>query len=356
MLLAMRLSVIVVHWARPELLRRCLASLATQTDREFESIVVDNGSLGDDLQAVLADAAVTGLVPRVVRLTDNLGFAGGANAGLRAASGELLALLNDDAEADPDWIRALRDAAEGHPWASSFACRILAAPGGKLLDSAGDLFTRCGEGAGRGHGQPDGPAYDRDCEVFGACAGAAMYRRDLFARIGLFDEGYFHTSEDVDLALRARLAGERCVYVAAAKVLHLGAASREQMPERSAFLQSRNAELALFSNLPASVLLRILPWRLARLAWGLAVRLRLGGLRPYLSGKLAALADWRRVGALRRQRLGSASATAAELWALLDPHWHLERLGTAVRRLPALCRRSEKSRSDQAVDIRPGAR
>ena len=331
-----RLSVVVVHWARPDLLRGCLASLARQLDRDFETVVVDNGSSGEGLQLALSEAAGLGLSPCLVRLPENLGFAGGANAGIRAATAGWIALLNDDALAEPGWTRALLAAPTRHPWAGAFACRILAAPDGARLDSAGDLFTRFGEGAGRGHGQPDGPAFDQDCEVFGACAGAAMFRRDALDRIGLFDEHYFHTAEDVDLALRLRLAGERCVYVADARVLHLGGASRRQRPGRSLFLQSRNAELALFSNLPVPVLLRVLPWHVARVSWGLAVRLGSGGLLPYLSGKLAAAAAWRRVLTLRRQRLGTARLSTAELWRQIDPDWHVSRCRAVMRKLPGL--------------------
>lgn len=317
-------SVVVVHHADPGLLESCLSSLGRQSLAPLEVVLIANGCAEESL---VRAARFDTLGLRIVRLAENAGFACGANAGIRAARGDLVALLNDDAQPAPEWLERLAQAAEAHAWASSFASRILTE--GVALDSAGDILTRAGELLGRGHGEPDGPAYDADREVFGASAGAALYRRELFDRIGLFDERYFHSSEDADLSLRARLMGERCLYVASARVRHRGGATRRLDRARSIHLQARNVEFAYWSNLPGEVLARTLAWHLARNLWGLAVRLGSDEALPFLRGKWAAAMELPRLLEQRRRRLEAATAS---FHGLIEPGHPAARFARALAR------------------------
>ncbi|MBI3892858.1 MAG: glycosyltransferase [Candidatus Wallbacteria bacterium] len=324
------LSVVVVHHRGREMLRECLASLAAQSFADFEVVLVANGVEPPELTEEIFPP---GLRSRLVSLSSNAGFAGGANAGIRVARSPLIALLNDDAVADPAWAAELVGTAGIDGWADSFASRVLRAPDGRIVDSAGDLFSWFGEGFSRGAGLPDGPAFDSDGEVFGASACAALYRREFFARVGLFDESFFHSYEDVDLSVRARLVGLACVYVAGARVVHRGAATRRAGSCSSVFHQARNVEFVFWCNLPAAVLLRALPWHLARGFWGLLVHAARAQLGPYVLGKLDLLRHMTRILRLRSRRLASARVTARRFAAKIDPDYHWRRMKAVLGRL-----------------------
>ncbi|MBI4867951.1 MAG: glycosyltransferase family 2 protein [Candidatus Wallbacteria bacterium] len=325
-----QLSVVVVHHRNRERLRACLDSLAAQTFRDFELVLVANGVEPPGLSQ---EDVPSGFETRHLALPVNLGFAGGANAGIRSARGNLIALLNDDAVAEPDWAARLVEAARTTPWAACFASRVLRAPDGARIDSAGDLFTWFGEGFSRGAGEPDGPAFASDCEVFGPSAAAALYRRDFFVRTGLFDESFFFSYEDVDLAVRARLLGLACLYVSGARVLHSGGATRGPGSVASVFHQSRNVEWVFWGNLPLDVLVRALPWHLARSAWGLFVAAYRAQLGPYVLGKLAAVRGLPRLLHQRSHRLASARISGWALASMIDPRFHYRRLGLLLSRL-----------------------
>lgn len=208
--------VIVPTWNGARLLPTCLDSLLSQTFRDFEVLVVDNGST-DDTRALLRSRYPQA---RVLALGQNLVFSGAVNAGLHATGAPLVALLNNDTEAEPGWLAALWDAASRYPDAGWFASKLLLFDRRDVLHSAGDFYGADAVPGNRGVWEPDDGRYDREEEVFGACGGAALYRRAMLEDVGLFDERLIGYCEDVDLNLRARLAGYRCIYVPAARVYH----------------------------------------------------------------------------------------------------------------------------------------
>ena len=193
---------------------------------------------------------------RLLTLRRNLGFAGNVNAGLRAARGEVLCLLNNDARADVDWVAACVEALANRPRAGSVASKVLYADG-RTINSAGDLLCRDGAARQRGNGQPDAPEWDVPCDVFGASGGAAAYRRAMLADIGLLDEQFFMYLEDVDLAFRAQLRGWTCRYAPAARAVHLGGASGGGPLE--SFYNGRNLIRLLAKDLPSGLIPRLLP-------------------------------------------------------------------------------------------------
>lgn len=251
-------SVIIPTWNGAELLAAALESLEAQTFRPFEVIVVDNGS---------TDGTVDRLAPahpevRWVRFSENRGFAAAVNAGIRAARADIVALLNNDTEAEPGWLGALVDALERHPDAGSAASRMLRFDDRSRIDSAGVQLGLYGSQIGEG--AADGPTFDVERDVFAACAGAAAYRRAALEEVGLFDERYFAYFEDVDVGARLQLAGYRCVYVPEAVVYHHGSATGQRIPDRKFFLLMRNSLFVFFQNMP---LRRMVPWAPAVLLW-----------------------------------------------------------------------------------------
>jgi GT2 family glycosyltransferase len=257
---APRISVVIPNFNGAPYLESCLDSLRRQTCPPFEIIVVDNAST-DDSAAVVGQAA-----PQAIWLPqkENRGFAGGVNAGIMAARGEWVALLNNDATVNPCWIEEALAAIRRCPDASFLACRILEKNREGRIYSAGDCFLRTGTGYRRGQELPDRSEYLRDCEIFAACGCAALYRKDVLLSCGLFDEDFFAYFEDVDLGLRLRVSGCRGYFAHRCEVVHLGGGtSGGEFSPFAVRMRTRNALLLLIKSVPAAILLKCLPMILA---------------------------------------------------------------------------------------------
>jgi GT2 family glycosyltransferase len=277
-------TVVVPNWNGERLLNLCLSSLRGQSFKDFETVLADNGSTDNSVEFVAQNFPEV----RVVRLEENRGFSTAVNAGIKASSNaEHVALLNNDTEVDPGWLEALVRAAERHPEAGLFASKLVDFDDRRVLDGAGDALRKSGLPYRIGHGEIDRGQFDREAFVFGACAGAALYRRSLFDEIGLFDEDFFSYCEDGDISFRAQLAGYRCVYVPGSVVYHMGGASTGGKRSPTATrLGTQNSLNLLVKNLPAPLGWKMLPSLLAGqlLRLATAVVFRGGLLRAYLSG------------------------------------------------------------------------
>ncbi len=306
-------SVVIPNWNGAHLLPTCLDSLRRQTCADFEVIVVDDAST-DDSRGLLAREYPEA---RVLAFESNRGFARGVNAGIRAAQGRVIALLNNDTEADPHWLEELVRALEAEPRAGMAASKLRLFDRREVLHSAGDFYRVDGIPGNRGvweedRGQYDAP--DAQPPVFGACGGAAAYRRELLDAIGLFDEDLGSYCEDVDLNWRARLAGLGCAYAPRAVVYHRLSATGGGT--RASYFVGRNFILVLVKDYPAALWKkywrRILAaqWQITREA------LRSGrgaAARARLRGQLAALAALPRFLAKRRATQRGRRVSAAEL-------------------------------------------
>jgi GT2 family glycosyltransferase len=314
------LSLVVPTWEGSEpWLRDCLRGVAAQQRSDglaplsAELLVVLDGP------APRVEASVRGIAPaaRIVRLPERRGFAAAASAGLRAARGALVALLNDDAVPEPGWLAALRDAAAREPDAGSFASLVLQAADPARIDSAGHGLTRWGEAFALGHGARAGAApWDREAWVFGAPASAAMYRRALLLDCGAFDSGMLAYLEDVDLSLRAQLLGFPCLFVQSARVLHRGSASYGE--GASIRLVARNRWRLLAKSMPRNVLRAAAPAALASVAAELAQRgLRMKEVPAALAGHWDGLRSAPDAFRARPTALGGRRSGDAALFALL---------------------------------------
>jgi GT2 family glycosyltransferase len=243
------ISVIVVNWNRRELLRACLESLQRQTLVAFEIIVVDNGS-GDGS----AEMAEREFGVRVIRNTENRGFCAANNQGIRAAGGEFIALLNNDAEAEPGWLEALWHGCNSARDVGMAASKILVWEDPRLIDKAGHLIFPDGQNRGRGSGMRDCGQFDRQEEVLWPDGSAALYRRAMLDEIGGFDEDFFAYGDDAELGLRARIAGWRCVYTPKAIVRHHRSATLGKDSMRRLELIERNRLLLAVKLFPLSLL------------------------------------------------------------------------------------------------------
>jgi GT2 family glycosyltransferase len=213
---------VVVNWNGADETLGCLLSLRGCVPPLTGIIVVDNGS--DDASVERIRAAHQDVV--LIRNARNLGFAGGANPGIRAALGagaRWVLLMNNDARLDPDAVSRLVAAADLSPG--------VGLAGGKIYrDRASGTLWCCGVvfGGGpnlgrlRGFGEKDDGRFDRR-EIVDSLTGCGLLvRREVFERIGLLDEAYFAYVEDADFAMRAREAGFSCLYEPAACFEHPG--------------------------------------------------------------------------------------------------------------------------------------
>ena len=199
-------SIIIPNWNGAHHLPTCLDSLRRQSYSNpsarlragFEVIVVDNGSTDGSLELLDRDYPEV----KVVALPENRGFAGGVNAGIREAEGEIIAVFNNDAEADPRWLEELAVALARHPEAGMATPKVLLFDQRDVIHTVGDFYGVDGVPGNRGVWQRDDGQFDREEYVFGAAGVAAAYRRAMLDEVGLFDEGLISYCEDVDLADR----------------------------------------------------------------------------------------------------------------------------------------------------------
>lgn len=313
-------SIVIPSHNRPDLLRHCLASVTRHAPAATEVVVVDDASAGGTVTAAAASFAGV----RVLRLPRRGGFCVAANAGVRAASGRVVELLNDDTEVTAGWARAaLRTL--GRPGVGAVAPLVLAWPGdgpdGPRVDSAGDRYYVGGVAAKRGRGQPLGSDLLCGGPVFGASASSAFYRRDAFLSVGGFPESFGAYFEDVDLSFRLHRAGWHVRYEPASRVLHR--VSSSYGPPRSELLaqQSRNEERVFWRNLPRGVLWRALPSHLAVVAGKAWLRWREGTLWPFLCGRLSVLAEVGDVWRHRREFARCGRTVPVEAWGVERHIW-----------------------------------
>jgi GT2 family glycosyltransferase len=240
-------SVVILNWNGRHLLEECLESVKRQSFRDFETIVVDNGS-EDGSQAWLMEC--WGGEVAVIALPKNVGFAGGNNAGIRASRGRFVVLLNNDAVVDSGWLDALRAAVARHPDAGMFTPKILNYTRRDEIDNTGHVIYRDGLARGRHRLETDDGRFGTEGEVLSPSGCAGVYSRRMLDEIGLLDDAFFAYGEDVDLGLRARWAGYACYYVPAAVVYHKYSASTGAYSDGKVFLVERNRIWILLKNFP----------------------------------------------------------------------------------------------------------
>jgi len=270
-------SVIIVNYNGCRFLSTCLsAALSQQLTGPFEVLLVDNGSQDDSVSLVRRQFPAV----RVILAGRNLGFAGGNNLGMAAATGRYLVLLNNDTRVRPGWLEALVQAAERTPSAGAIAAKILFMDPADTVQNAGSLLLSDGSGADRGFREPDRGQYDQEEEVFGACGASVLYRRNMLEDVGVFDETFFMYYEDTDLNWRMRLRGWSIVYAPAAVVDHVHAGSSREWSPFFTFHVDRNRLFMLIKNASAGMVIRSLT-TFARLSLENAMRAAGRRLRPH---------------------------------------------------------------------------
>jgi GT2 family glycosyltransferase len=251
-------SVVVVNYNGRHLLEDCFHALNQQTYGNFEIILVDNGSHDDSITFMKEHYPRV----RIVQLSSNTGFAGGTNAGIRSSHGELILTLNNDTCVFSDFIEKLIQPMVRDTGVGMCASKMISPD--KKINSTGICLSRSGAAWDRGGFEQDTGQYDDEVEIFGPCAGAALYRKTMLDEIGLFDEDFFLFMEDVDLAFRAQLAGWKCVYTPKARVIHKHGGTARAGSDIAVYYGNRNILWYVVKNFPFRTLVLSSPWIIGR--------------------------------------------------------------------------------------------
>ena len=252
----MEVSVVIPNFNGIAFLDRVLASLEGQTLSNFEVILVDNGSTDGSCSFVTANYPWVHLI----ELSENFGFCGAVNAGIRAAKAPYVLLLNNDTEVKEDFVEEMLAAIRRHKNAFSCGARMVQYHDRDRLDDVGNYYCALGWSFARGRGK-DIHAYETEDKIFSACAGAAIYRKKIIEKIGYFDEEHFAYLEDTDIGYRARIYGYENWYAPKAIVYHVGSGtSGSRYNQFKTRYSSRNNIYLIYKNMPLLQIILNLPF------------------------------------------------------------------------------------------------
>lgn len=249
-------SILILFWQSEQYLQRCLQSLKAQTFRDFEVILLDNGSSRPPNPEVLA--SIEDVPVKLLRSETNLGFAGGNNLAARSAAGEYIVALNNDAFPEEGWLETLHQAAVAHP-NYCFASRLLLDSDPSLLDGEWNVCHASGLVWRKNRNQPATKSAVSPRFVMSACAAAAAYPRGAFEQVGGFDEQFFAYMEDADLDMRLQLAGHPFLYLPEAVVRHVGSGSTGYRSDFGTYYGHRNLIWVFVKNMPGFLFYLMLP-------------------------------------------------------------------------------------------------
>jgi len=249
-------SIIIPNWNGEQLLGDCLKSLSEQTFKDFEIILVDNGSSDNSLEFVKKNFPKI----KIIKLEKNFGFARAINEGVKASSAEYVIFLNNDTEVDKEWLKNLIDCAGEHPEVISVNSKLLNFYDREKIDGIGILINEVGQAKSIGWQEKDQGQFDQQQYIFGATGGASLFKREDFIKVGLFDEKYFMYSEEVDFAFRAQFKGYRSISCPGAVVYHKHKASALKKPQYIEYWQFRNMTQTIIKDFPTAVLLKKWRW------------------------------------------------------------------------------------------------
>ncbi|MEI6498875.1 MAG: glycosyltransferase family 2 protein [bacterium] len=292
-----KFSIIIPNWNGQKFLQVCLDSIREQSYKNFEIIIIDNGSIDDSIAFLEKNYPEV----RLIKLPRNIGFSPAVNLGIVAAKNELIFLLNNDTELDREFLAEMSRAVDKYQDAGMYASKMLSFTDRSIIDTCGDRMTWSGRSYKFGEGEKDGENYSKSYYTFGACGGAVVYRKSMLGQIGLFDEDFFAYLEDVDIDFRAQLAGFKCVFVPDAKVFHIGSATSNRISGFAFRLMIKNHYHLIFKNYPTSKIITNLHKILYSDLRFFAAAIRYHMVGAYLTGAYQAISEFPKMIAKRRE-------------------------------------------------------
>ena len=252
----MKSTVIIPNYNGMKFIENCMKALEQENSTNYQICVVDNGSTDGSKEWVEKNC------PRVqlISLGENTGFCGAVNVGIKAAKTPYVILLNNDTEVQYGFVKALETALEKERKSFSVSAKMVDLYHKEVLDGVGDLYCALGWAFALGQGKSVKEHYTKPQEIFSACGGAVIYRKEALEEIGGFDQNHFAYLEDCDLGYRAQIFGYRNYYTPNAVVYHAGSGvSGSRHNEFKVNLSSRNSVYLIYKNMPALQIVFNLP-------------------------------------------------------------------------------------------------
>jgi GT2 family glycosyltransferase len=315
-----RATVIIINWNGKRLLPDTLYALRLQTESSFHTIIVDNGSCDGSVEFIRRE--FPGI--EVIALGWNSGFAFANNVAIKRVQTPYTILLNNDAVPSKNWVGSLIKALETHPSAGLAASKMLFFDNPNMIDRVGDAFTNAGVAKLRGRKEQSN-CYNKAEWIFGACAGAAMYRTSAIKEVGGFDEDFFLINEDVDLSFRLQSRGYKCLYIPEAVVYHKASSSIVHDSATSVYYGHRNLEWVYLKNLPVPIILKTLPTHLVYIMLAFVFFISKGHGRTYIHAKIDAMAAVPKILRKRREIQSQRCVAPRYLASLMIPERFFER-------------------------------
>lgn len=275
-------DVIIPHYKGREKLFKCLESLFKTNYEDFRVLIVDNGSTDGSVKEAVEKFPQA----KVVRLKENLGFAGGCNAGVLESDKEFTALLNDDTEVEPDWLKNLVQVILSDDKIAAVQPKLLRIQDKKQFDYAGGVggmidifgypfcFGRLFETREYDEGQ-----YDHVTDIFWASGSASLFRREIYLAAGGLDEKFFAHQEEIDLNWRLQLMGYKIKAAPSAVVYHYGGGTLSEASFRKKYLNHRNSLMMLGKNYELKTLIWVMPVRFCLEAASIILAVRQGDIK-----------------------------------------------------------------------------
>lgn len=253
----MKSTVIIPNYNGMKFIENCMKALERETSTKYQICIVDNGSTDGSREWVEENCPYA----KVIALGKNTGFCGAVNAGIKACDTPYVILLNNDTEVEYGFVKALEGALEHEKNSFSVSAKMVDMYDKDILDGAGDLYCALGWAFALGKGKAVKDNYTKPQEVFSACGGAVIYKKEILEKIGIFDENHFAYLEDCDLGYRAQIYGYCNYYTPNAVVYHAGSGvSGSRHNEFKVKLSSKNSVYLIYKNMPLLQVIINLPF------------------------------------------------------------------------------------------------
>lgn len=249
-------SVIIPNWNGKKFLKNCLTSLSKQGFKDFEVIIIDNGSTDGSVLYVKKYFPEV----KLVELENNTGFSHAVNLGINKSFGRYVILLNNDTEVDKNCVKNLIVAADKHREVGFVAAKMLNFYKRGVIDSAGSYIDMVGHADNIGRGQKDDPRFNNSGYVFLATGGGSLIKREVFEKVGLLDENFFAYFEDIDFCLRAQIQGFKGWYEPKAIIYHIHKATAKRITAHVEYLLFRNMMQVVIKNFPGELFKKNFNW------------------------------------------------------------------------------------------------
>jgi GT2 family glycosyltransferase len=292
------ISIIVLNYNEPQITVRCLGSLKDLMYKNYEIILVDNGSVEDIEKYVKSSEQI-----KIIKNKKNLGYAEGNNVGVKIAKGDLIVFLNNDVVVEKDFLNPLVEKLLSDPQIAAVQPKILQYPKKQLVDSVGSYFMSTGFLYHVGHNKKDQKKYQKEAEIFTMKGACMIFKKKVLDKVGILDKDYFAYFEETDLCQRVLLAGYKIVYTPTSVIYHEGGQTSKKL--QSTFVQFHSYKNRIYTyckNLEAPTLLKVLPLHLLLCEVVSALYLVTGKFSLAWSIQRAILWNMGRIGKIKQER------------------------------------------------------